>query len=246
MSDKAGIAALQLAILRDAGFAQSPSMKVLDLGCGNGSTVKEWSSLGMDAYGCDFAYKDGPDVDALVKEGHITLIAGSPYRLPYPDAHFDIVVTNQVMEHVRNYPDTLAEMRRVLKPTGCCLHFFPARGMPLEPHVFVPFATVVRARPWLALWARLGVRKRGQKHLGWREVARKNYDYLTSSTNYLTGSELQHQFETHFRDVRYLERSFLKHSPNARGRRLFRLGSAFPVLFRIYRAYWSRVILACP
>ena len=69
---------------------------------------------------------------------------------------------------------------------------------------------------------------------------------MKHSTNFLTGAELQRYFCSYFADVRYVERSFLKNSPNPRGRMLYRAGCAFTPLFLLYRAFWSRVILARP
>ena len=244
MRESPQIAGLQAAILRDQVGPLDPRARVLDLGCGNGSTVRGWLDLGFDAYGCDFKFKKGDQVDALQREGRIVLIAPSPYRLPYPDASFDLVVSNQVMEHVRDYPATLAEMRRVLKPGGHALHMFPSRLMPIEPHTHVPLATVVRSPLWLAAWARMGIRTPRQAGLPWREVAAKNEKYLAESTNYLTGPALARHFAAHFADMRYAERSFLANSPHRRGRVLSRLGQAFPPLFALYRCFWARVILA--
>jgi len=240
------IARLERAIVDEAAFVMTPGMRVLDVGCGDGAAVRGWMELGFDARGCDFRFKEGPDVADLVREGRISTIELDPYRLPYPDAHFDLIVTNQVFEHVRDYDSTLAEMRRVLKPEGCCLHMFPSRGLPIEPHVFVPFATVLQDRRWLGLWALLGVRKSNQRGLPWRHVADSNYAYLTSSTNYLKTSEIDRHFLKHFPRTRYVEQSFLRHSPNLRGRILHRVGQAFPPLFVLYRRFWSRVILARP
>jgi SAM-dependent methyltransferase len=240
------IARLQQAIVNEAAFVMAPGMRVLDVGCGNGASVRGWMDLGFDAYGCDFHFKEGPDVDDLVQKGRISTIAQTPYRLPFPDAHFDLIVTNQVFEHVRDYDTTLGEMRRVLKPTGCCLHMFPSRGLPIEPHVFVPFATVLQNKPWLKLWALLGVRKPNQRGLDWRHVADSNCAYLTTNTNYLKAHEIKRHFLNHFPKTRYVEQTFLRHSPNARGRFLHRAGQAFPPLFMLYRQFWSRVILARP
>jgi ubiquinone/menaquinone biosynthesis C-methylase UbiE len=240
------IAALQAAILNDVTGSLSPEARVLDVGCGSGEIVQGWLDLGFDAYGCDFRFKEGPGVEALEHSGRITLITPAPYRLPYPDHNFDILLTNQVMEHVRDYPTTLAEMKRVLKPGGYALHIFPARLMPIEPHTNVPLATVLRHRAWFAAWARLGIRTTRQSGMTWQEAARRNQDYLAANTNYLSGGEIKRQFATHFDDVRYVEKSFLVHSPNSRGRVLARLGRAFPPIFVLYRSCWSRVLLARP
>ena len=236
----------QLAVLCNAGFPLQAGAKILDLGCGNGNIVCQWLAMGFDAHGCDLRFKSGPEVENLQNEDRIRLIQLSPYRLPYPDANFDAVFTNQVMEHVKDYPATLAEIRRVLKPDSVSLHMFPARGRPLEPHVFVPLGTIIQNRGWLTLWALLGVRQESQKGKSWQMVAEENYSYLKSSTNYLSGGTIEKYFRGSFGDVLYVERSFLKSSPNQRGQRLYRWGQNFPSLFLLYRAFWTRLILARP
>ena len=47
---------------------------------------------------------------------------------------------------------------RVTRPGGVNLHFFPGRYCPIEQHVLVPLATLIRSNPWLVVWAHLGVR----------------------------------------------------------------------------------------
>ncbi len=237
------LAATQAAILGEI-FREMPAeARILDIGCGAGDGVQDWIDLGFRAYGCDFQFKRGRCTAELANSGCISLIESAPYRLPYPDASFDIVVTNQVMEHVQDYPATLTEMRRVLKPDGIALHIFPARGMPLEPHVHVPLATVIRARWWLAIWALLGIRKPGQEKMSWREVAGVNRAYLLSKTNYLGRRALIDQFTAAFGTVIFAERLFLKHSPNRRGRVLYHLGIVFPPVFWLYRNFWSCAVL---
>jgi ubiquinone/menaquinone biosynthesis C-methylase UbiE len=39
-------------------------------------------------------------------------------RLPYPDAHFDMVVSNSLIHHLPNPLPFLQELKRVLKPNG--------------------------------------------------------------------------------------------------------------------------------
>jgi ubiquinone/menaquinone biosynthesis C-methylase UbiE len=244
MAETNTIARLQANILTSAGCPLHKGMRILDVGCGNGETVRELRALGFDAYGCDFAFKPGSSVEQLKNEGRIALISQASYRMPYPDSHFDVLVSNQVMEHVRDYPTTLSEMRRVLKPGGSCLHLFPSRGMPIEPHVFVPLATFIKSRPWLSLWARLGVRKANQKGMSWRDVVDQNLAYLSTSTNFLPSNEIERHFRSHFDAFSYREKEFLQNSPHARGRILYRVGRIFPPIFRAYRVFWSRVVLA--
>jgi|GEM_PF-1875569 len=45
-------------------------------------------------------------------------IVGSAERLPFADESVDVLISNAVLEHVRDLPAVLAEMNRVLKPGG--------------------------------------------------------------------------------------------------------------------------------
>lgn len=235
---------LYLDILSDFGQGLGPGTRTLDFGCGDGATVAALLDLGIDAHGCDFKFKTGPAVAALSATSRIKLIRRDPYRLPYENGSFDLIVSNQVFEHVQNYPETLAELRRVLKPEGLSVHLFPARWKPIESHVFVPFASVVRNKPWLRLWAYAGIRRKSQRRMTAADVARANRAYLDRATNYLSQKQILDHFRRHFGDVRFAERSFLKHSPHRRGRQFHALGVRLPLLFQIYRTFWARALVA--
>lgn len=238
------VSGLYLNILRDCGYALPSHPRVLDFGCGNGSTTKAFLDSGIEAHGCDFRFKEGPDAARLAAENRLRLIAPSPYRLPFEDASFDVAVSNQVFEHVKNYPETLSELARVLKPGGLSVHLFPSKWKPVESHVFVPFASVARSKPWLLMWAHAGIRNKSQKGMSARDVANINKEYLDRATNYLGQREILGHFRRHFSEARFAERSFLKHSPHRRGRQLYAAGARLPLLFSIYRVFWARVLVA--
>jgi SAM-dependent methyltransferase len=69
---------------------------------------------------------------------------------------FDFIFSDHVMEHVADYDATLAEMRRVLSPSGIASHIFPSRYRFFESHLKIPFGGVVANPLWFALWQRLG------------------------------------------------------------------------------------------
>jgi len=99
---------------------------------------------------------------------------------------------------------------------------------------------------WLRLWALLGIRKAAQRGKPARVVAQENHAYLTSSTNYLSRKQLHSEFKAQFNEVADVESSFLRNSPNARGRILYSIGRVVPVMFWLYREFWSRTILVRP
>jgi SAM-dependent methyltransferase len=233
---------VQLKMFADAGFNVPHDARILDLGCGNGNIVAEYRRAGYQAFGCDFAFKPGPHVDELARKNYIRLIdRGGDYRLPFDNREFDFVVSDQVFEHVQNYAETLAEHRRVMKTSGAGLHFIPSRYAPVEGHVFVPFATMLQDYWWLRLWSQLGIRTKAQRGMSAEECARRNEQYLKTSTNYLTKQQMSREFGRHFAEVRYVEDLFLKYS--RRARRLHDLSTLIPAIPDIYSALRSRVVL---
>jgi ubiquinone/menaquinone biosynthesis C-methylase UbiE len=60
------------------------------------------------------------------------LVRGSVYELPYPDAHFDLVVSFSVFEHLKEYPRALREVFRVLAPGGLFLLGMPSVNKLME------------------------------------------------------------------------------------------------------------------
>jgi ubiquinone/menaquinone biosynthesis C-methylase UbiE len=74
--------------------------------------------------------------------------------LPLPDANFDGVLLNEVLEHVANEEATLSEVLRVLRPGGHLALFSPNRGFPIEGHGLRlndrrSFGHPVPLMPWL-------------------------------------------------------------------------------------------------
>lgn len=220
----------------------APHSRILDFGCGNGDTVQGLCDLGYDAFGCDLEFKGGPHADELTSQRRLRLIGRRPYALPFDDRSFDFVISDQVFEHVMDYDGALREISRVLKDGGASLHLFGSRYMPIELHVYVPGATIFRARWWLLLWARLGVRNPYQEGDSAAVVATKNRDYLRERTNYPTRREIERAFARYFPVVRFSEREFLLRSEPER--RLRRLIGALPLLPNVYSGLRSRVVYA--
>lgn len=208
--------------------------QVLDFGCGEGKTVYAFRKLGYSAFGTDVK---APEFDIRLRleeeglsspgEDAVRLIDPDHYELSFESNSFDFVVSNAVFEHVQDYPQALREIRRVLKPGGKSLHIIPTRYRIVEPHTFVPLATICRSNSYLLFWAWVGVRKDKQRGWSAREVARDNSAYLRTNTNYPTRRELIEQINAHFVDLRFVEQLFWKNSTgyaNMLYRNLTRMG----------------------
>jgi SAM-dependent methyltransferase len=231
---------LKLDVLSELGRPLRPEARVLDFGCGEGSKVSEFLSRGFDCYGCDVRLRDNEQTRDLAAAGRVRAIE-NPYRLPFEDNFFDFVFSDQVMEHVQDHEAAFAEIERVLKPGGYGLHVFPSRYTPLEPHVWVPFASWYRPLWWLKLWAAFGIRTRNQEKLDYRTVALRNYQYLQAHTNYVSRAALSALCGKFFESHIFCMKQALKHHPRSKGP--LRLLHRLPAVPRIVEGLTTRVIL---
>lgn len=237
------------AILRDKGFDIPSSAVVLDLGCGSGVGVKELRENGYEAYGCDISLswlRKNPETQNLESQGIIKLIRAQPYELPFSRDTFDFVISYQVFEHVKDYPATLSEVFRVLKPGGATLNIFPSRYRILEPHGGIPLGSLIQTYSWIRLWTALGIHGRQKGGgLSAREIADIRYEFLNNATNYLTKKEIHEHFARYFSDVSFCEVEALKHSPAGLHSYTRMLHTLSPSLTSwAFGAFGSRTVLA--
>jgi SAM-dependent methyltransferase len=106
---------------------------------------------------------------------------------PYEGESADVVVTNQVLEHVTDLRFFMGEVRRVLAPGGYCVSVFPLGNILFEGHLLVPLAGKIRGHDQRAAWLRslyrLGLGKpvnRSRGAIGAQEGA----DFLHFATHY--------------------------------------------------------------
>ena len=99
-------------------LAQDSSINtVMDLGCGAGNSIDMFRKKkpGIRWIGLDI--ESSPEVDSRTRDdGEYHTYDGT--RIPFDDNYFDLIYSNQVLEHVRNPREVLEEVRRVLRPNG--------------------------------------------------------------------------------------------------------------------------------
>jgi ubiquinone/menaquinone biosynthesis C-methylase UbiE len=101
--------------------------QILDIGCGNGEIARHFSERGNVVTSVDVERHFDADCG-------FTFILVENEKLPCPDNSMDIVISNHVIEHVKNQALHLREIHRVLKPRGVCYFASPNRVFPWEPH----------------------------------------------------------------------------------------------------------------
>jgi SAM-dependent methyltransferase len=244
------------AVLADLGSPLHKEDTILDFGCGDGLVVYVMQDTGYSAFGVDIAPHFSDALDLLCRKEMVERTA-APFRLidpgtashllPFEDETFDLVISYAVLEHVRDYPPVFQELKRVMKPNARSLHIFPSRYRPIEPHLFVPFGTIFQGHAYLYFWAVMGIRNQFQKGLDAAEVAKRNFEYLKSGTNYMGKKALVHNITSYFDDVAFVETSVMKHSHGRLGlvyRILKRMGltKALPVVSRVVSTFGSRAV----
>src|SRR5262245_21624300 len=105
-----------------AGPRALPGLRVLDIGCGAGATMDHLKRYGRP---------HGIDLSALPlrysrQRGHHRTLRASATELPFDSESFDLVTALDVIEHLENDAQGLAEIRRVLKPGAPAVIFVPA------------------------------------------------------------------------------------------------------------------------
>jgi SAM-dependent methyltransferase len=81
-------------------------------------------------------------VDNRLLSDHYEFSLVADANLPFPDASFDVVLSNHVIEHVGDAQEQLrhlGELRRVLRPGGIGYLAVPNRWMLVEPHYRLAF-----------------------------------------------------------------------------------------------------------
>ena len=122
--------------------------KILDIGCGDA-----WKTIHYVKYSGKVV---GVDINKmLIKRGYqktkndIAILAADACHLPFKSAEFDIVISNDAVEHIKETSEAIAEMKRTVSEDGyICINFGPTWKSPFGAHLgFFEFFSF----PWMHL-----------------------------------------------------------------------------------------------
>ncbi|KPL82381.1 hypothetical protein SE15_09410 [Thermanaerothrix daxensis] len=99
-------------------------------GCGVGQYLARLGESAHLAVGLDIEWERTREAYGR----HPRVVCGAGEALPFPAHTFDLVLSHEVIEHVADDRQTLAEIARVLAPGGRLVLFCPNRGYPFETH----------------------------------------------------------------------------------------------------------------
>lgn len=117
---KTAYAHMQMCI--DLYMRKNRHYRVLDLGSRKSAAWHVTQRPLLEGYDCDYVGADvaaGPNVDLVMKQ---------PYRIPARSNSFDVVMSNQVFEHIPFPWVSFLEACRVVKPGGLIFLVAPSRG----------------------------------------------------------------------------------------------------------------------
>lgn len=108
--------------------------RVLDFGCGSGYGSALIAKTASSVHALDVAQDAIDYARAKFSRPNLEFSRVSPdTRLPFGDESFDLALSFQVFEHVRGAFSYLAEIRRVLAPSGRLILITPDRSARLLP-----------------------------------------------------------------------------------------------------------------
>lgn len=220
------LAILNTEIARRSKPAIDSPLRILDAGCGGGqllaflttSLTIAFPGRDVELYGFDVSDHGAQLNDGFLSNAVTTLTARFPDQpweqrvvsisehdtWPFPDGHFDAVVSNQVLEHVRDADFFLGEIARTLRPGGFSVHLFPLRNALVEWHSLLPLAHWPedhdRRQALVRLASKLGFgpyRKLPRDQRNLLDFTDQISDYILHFTTYRRPRELASLAKTH-------------------------------------------------
>lgn len=168
------LASLNTLIKNEKTLQSLETIRILDAGCGDGKLIFYLNKFlplfndgkKIDVYGYDvadhgvqqadymnktfsFLHENNPDINW---NDRIKLI-NSKDEWPFEDGSFDIVLSNQVLEHVWDHDFFFKENNRVLAFKGFSIHIFPVKEVMIDWHVFLP--GVHQLKSWDAIYHKI-------------------------------------------------------------------------------------------
>lgn len=107
-------------IVRALPRANGAETRLLDVGCWDGETTDTFAKvIGAKPYGLEIFAEQAALARARGIEVAVQDIESRPF--PWPDQSMDVVIANQVLEHLKNVWLPMSEIFRVLKVGGRCI-----------------------------------------------------------------------------------------------------------------------------
>lgn len=128
-------------------------MKVLEIGCGDGGNLLPFAEMGCSILGVDMAESRIKDAIRFFQERGVQgeFIASDIFKLKELEHKFDVIICHDVLEHIENKTQFLADLQKYTKPEGVIFISFPAWQMPFGGHQQICKSKVLSHFPFIHL-----------------------------------------------------------------------------------------------
>lgn len=97
--------------------------KLLDLGCGPGIHLKEYSKRGAECFGIDLSEKMIELAKEFIPKAEVKV--GNIYKIGFKDDSFDIITSSFTVDHLKDLEKAAKEIKRILKKGGIFVFSVP-------------------------------------------------------------------------------------------------------------------------
>jgi ubiquinone/menaquinone biosynthesis C-methylase UbiE len=128
---------VEMRISKMRNHVQLRNKDILDLGCGTGEYSLALSRFAKRVIGIDFLISNiekAVESQKLTKGRNVQFKRMNAENLFFPNSSFDVILLNEVYEHLNQPEKVLHEISRVLRKSGVLILFIPNRFYPFEGH----------------------------------------------------------------------------------------------------------------
>jgi len=196
--------------------------RVLDIGCGGGSLIfslhtalkKKYPKKTIEVFGFDvFEHSGGrkeylnsiinnlKSTDKNVDWKNRVFVISENDKLPFNNGFFDCLLSNQVVEHIKNHDLFFSENRRVLKNNGIGIHIYSSKENWRDGHLklffvhkFLDFDII---KSYIRFLSRIGIGKYKGKYkkekikegFTLEDYVKYQAEYMVYQVNYISMKE---------------------------------------------------------
>ena len=157
-----------------------PHSKVLDLGCGNGISARLLNQADFDVVGTDISSLFLEEAQAWENPG-LRYQVCDVMELPFADESFNVICSNELVEHLPDVETALTEMMRVVCKGGRIVISGPNLCSPLIP--LLDWLNLMAGKPGRPVWGETKKQALQQFIRNWRLYVQKRF--LTKAPNFI-------------------------------------------------------------